>query len=379
MRDVFAKLFALLLLACFTPMDQAKGNFDPTMDVEIEARVMSLNSAVSLRYNDQVSDRIYQYCHKSKNISEIFLGRISMYFPLFEEELKKRDMPLDLKYLPIIESGLKPHATSRAGAAGLWQFMRRTARGKGLKVNSTIDERRDVHKSTEAALDYLAELHERFGDWTMALAAYNCGPGNVRKAIRRSGGKTDYWAIHKYLPRETRNYIPKFIAMSYTMQYYYLHDMWPKQIDNDLIYTATAKVFDKVSLKDISKSYDLDLDMVKLLNPAYIRGYIPKSEDGRYSITLPQHHLFDFVSVKGSFEDVTFVAGEIANRKIEKDIPSTEVIENVDTSTSIAEPRDVKFPALTAVRSEKYLTPQRKKKTSDRDKIARSMVGYLEI
>lgn len=378
MKKRIANLFAILLMAFVAPTADVNGNFDPALDTEIEARVLSLHSSVSLRYDSRVSKRIYQYCHKSKDISGIMLGRVSMYFPLIEEELKKRNLPNDLKYLTIIESGLKPHATSRVGAAGLWQFMRRTARGQGLKVTSTIDERRDVHKSTSAALDYLEELHGRFGDWTLALAAYNCGPGNVRKAIRRSGGKTDFWDILPYLPKETRNYIPKFIAMSYTMQYYYMHDISPQYVDSDLVYTASAKVFDRVSLKDIADKYEIDLQTVKLLNPAYIRGYIPQNKSGRYSITLPQHHLYDYVANVGSFDDVFYVYGEQPakhdNPKVDEVATAQKEANDSQVSREMLTP-----PSKVYIRRAKMVSQRKKQKRTRRDEVAKSMVGYIEI
>ena len=196
-------------------------------------------------------------------------------------------MPTDLKYLSVIESGLKPSATSRSGAAGLWQFMKPTGKMLGLKINSTVDERRDIEKSTRAAADYLKQLYDRFDDWTLAIAAYNCGPGNLRKAIRKSGGKTTYWEIQQYLPRETREYVPKFIAMSYMMNYYYEHDLIPALVGEELVNTSSAKVFEKMNLKNLSSELSIDFEVVKTLNPSYVTNYIPHTVDGKYNLVLP--------------------------------------------------------------------------------------------
>jgi hypothetical protein len=165
--------------------------------------------------------------------------------------------------------------------------MRPTGRMMGLEINRTIDERRDIEKSTEAAADYLLHLYERFDDWTLAIAAYNCGPGNLRKAIRKSGGKRNFWEIEKYLPRETREYVPKFIAISYVMNYYFEHGLVPAIPDENLTNTSTAQVFEKINLRSLCKELDIDLKVMKTLNPSYIRNYIPKSEEGVYNLVLP--------------------------------------------------------------------------------------------
>ncbi len=265
-------------------------------DTDLEQRVENLSSAVDIRYTSAVRKHIRNYTIYNKKGTEVLLGRVSLYFPLFENVLREKGLPDDLKYLSIIESALKPTAKSKAGASGLWQFMKGTGKMMGLKVNSTIDERRDPVKSTEAAAEYLKYLYERFDDWTLALAAYNCGPGNVRKAIRKSGGKKTFWEISKYLPRETRNYIPKFIAVSYLMNYYYDHGLTPQTPEDYLVNTASAQVFDKILLRTISNSHNISLSIIKKLNPAYIRNVIPASADGRYQLTLPLDDMYNFVN-----------------------------------------------------------------------------------
>lgn len=281
-------MLGILLLTLLPLQMHAEEN----TDADIENRVISLNTSVDVRYTKEVSKRIRQFTVTQRQASNVMLGRVNIYFPLFERVLRERGLPEDLKYLAVIESGLNPQATSRSGAAGLWQFMKPTARMQGLKVNKYLDERRDPEQSTHAAADYLEYLYDSFNDWTLALAAYNCGPGNVRKAIRRSGGKTSYWDIQRYLPRETRHYIPKFIAMTYMMNYYYMHDLYPELPSNDLIHTQTAKVYDAITLKKLSKELNIDYNTLRLLNAKYIRGYIPKNTSGRYTITLPYEAMY---------------------------------------------------------------------------------------
>lgn len=308
---------------------------------DIENRVLNLQTSVDARYTDEVQKRISLYTDNYKEASSVILGRVSIYFPLFENVLREKGLPQDLKYLAVVESGLNPHATSKAGAAGLWQFMKPTGRMHGLKINGVIDERRDPVKSTHAAVEYLEYLHGRFGDWTLAIAAYNCGPGNVSKAIKRSGGKQSYWEIQKYLPRETRNYIPKFIAYSYIMNYYYDHDLTPTMPDNHLIYTASAKVYDKLSLKSISNKIDVDYAIIKLLNPAYIKGYIP-SNDGRYILTLPEKHMYDYAyehNLELFYHANPINTTSIAEAKVEEAqeevLPQREVFANVSELQNI--------------------------------------------
>jgi len=265
---------------------KAEGS-DVSMDRTIENRIFSLGSSVDVKYNAEVKRRVRQYTIKQRSMSEVLLGRSSIYFPVFEDIFMEKGIPLDLKFLSVVESGLRPKATSKSGAAGLWQFMRPTGRMMGLKINRTIDERRDIIKSTEAAADYLLHLYERFDDWTLAIAAYNCGPGNLRKAIRKSGGKRNFWEIKKYLPKETREYVPKFIAMSYVMNYYYEHDLVPDVPNEDLIHTSTAQVFEKINLRKLSEELDIELSVLRTLNPSYIRNFIPKTDEGLYNLVLP--------------------------------------------------------------------------------------------
>ncbi len=264
---------------------------EPFHDEDIEHRVLTLSSPVDVRYTSNVKKRIKQYTSLQKKMMEQLLGKTTLYFPEFENIFLQEGIPTDLKYLAVIESGLNPKARSRSGAAGLWQFMKTTGRMMDLKITSTLDERRDVEKSTHAAAQYLKHLYDRFGDWTLAIAAYNCGPGNVRKAIRKSGGKKDYWAIQKYLPRETRQYIPKFIAMSYVMNYYYEHGLIPELPPREFFHTVKALSFQRISFRELSKNTGLDIDVISTLNPQFIRNYIPKSKGNTYHLVLPIEHM----------------------------------------------------------------------------------------
>lgn len=296
---------------------------------EIKDRIVNMSSGIEMRYSEEVQSRIDLYTVKNKQAASVILGRASVYFPLFENILREKGLPDDLKYLAVVESSLNPHATSRMGAAGLWQFMKPTGRMQGLKINRVIDERRDPVKSTYAALDYLAYLYDRFGDWTLALAAYNCGPGNVDKAIRRAGTDTDYWSIQKYLPRETRGYLPKFIAFKYILSYYYEHDIDPIMPDTKLIYTASAQVFDKINLKTLADDLALDYTIVKLLNPAYIRGYIPAS-DGVYTLTLPEQEMYTFASANNIdifYQNNIFNTTTTADGELSALMPGQQLVE----------------------------------------------------
>jgi membrane-bound lytic murein transglycosylase D len=213
------------------------------------------------------------------------LGRASLYFPMFEEELAAGGLPTDLKYLAVVESALSCQAISPVGAAGLWQFMRPTARECGLTVTKYVDERCDPLKATRAAIKYLTFLHDQFESWELAMAAYNSGPGRVRYAIRKSGSK-DYWKLQRYLPRETRAYVPGFIAASYILNYYQDHGLAPEYPSSDFTHTETVEVFKSLSFSEISSVTGVPMEVIQELNPVFIRKYIPQSNSG-YPLKLP--------------------------------------------------------------------------------------------
>lgn len=373
MNKISSFCLLVLLTAIFNPHAYAS----ELSEVELEQRVENLYSAVDVRYNHTVKRHINAYTKYNKAGSETLLGRVSLYFPLFEKVLREKGLPDELKYLPIIESSLRPTATSHVGAAGLWQFMKPTGRMMGLKITRTVDERRDPLKSTEAAADYLAYLYERFGDWTLALAAYNCGPGNVRKAIKRSGGKTTFWEIEKYLPRETRNYIPKFIAATYLMHYYYDYNLIPDMPEQELVNTATAKVYDQVLLKKLSAKYNVSLATVKLLNPAYIRNVIPASDEGKHYLTLPKHMMYDYISQTQSATLLAPVQPVVAKKEVKvevkqeaRSIIEIDVLLKEDDTTKHFSPTARKLYSIDTrrSRSDKQLSPEWKALWSDKAK-----------
>ena len=252
---------------------------------EASERLSQLNSIIEITITDEVQERIQQYTYAYRSSAEKLLGRSNIFFPMFEQEIRRRGMPDDLKYLAIIESMLNPNATSRSGAAGLWQFMKGTGKMVGLEVNSVVDQRRSVELSTQGALDYLQSLYDRFGDWNLAIAAYNCGPGNVAKAIRKSGSK-DYWKLRKYLPKETQKYLPRFIAAMYLTNFYQHHGLTPNEVDTDLTNTITLSVNQSIKLSTLAKELGLENDKIlRQLNPEYLSGYVPGKS--QYTIRIP--------------------------------------------------------------------------------------------
>lgn len=265
-------------------------------------RLQSLQSAVSLSFNPTVRNFITMYTLRKPKQVAIMLGLANYYFPIFEEALAKYDLPMELKYLPIIESALNPDANSSASAVGLWQFMYSTARMYKLEVSTFVDERRDPIKSTDAAVRYLKDLYSIYKDWHLVIAAYNCGPGNVNKAIKRSGDKRDYWKIYYRLPKETRGYVPAFIAANYVMNFYQNHNILPKNPDFPII-TDTIMVNDYLNFNQISEVLGLSLDEIRTLNPQYRRDIIPAGKDKPYSLVLPQDEISAYIENEKEIHD----------------------------------------------------------------------------
>ncbi len=265
-------------------------------DSVYERRLAALPTVIEMPYNSVVRSHIDMYLQKRRGLVESLLGLSAYYMPIFEEALEREGMPLELKYLPIIESALRPEATSRVGAAGLWQFMTRTGKSMGLEINSLVDERRDPIKSSEKAAKYLKSLYNIYHDWTLAIASYNCGPGNVNKAIRRSGGKTDFWEIYSYLPRETRGYVPAFIAVNYVMNYYSEHNICPVLTRRPLL-TDTIQVSSRLHLQQISDVLQIPMEEIRSLNPQYRRDVIP-GDNHSYTLVLPSQQVYAFIEAQ---------------------------------------------------------------------------------
>lgn len=248
---------------------------------------LDMYTPINLTYNKIVRRYIDLYAVKRRGLSSRLLGLAHFYFPLFESQLDKYNLPLELKYLAIVESALKPTAGSHAGAKGLWQFMYSTGKMYGLEVNSFIDDRFDPLRSTEAACQHLSDLYEIYGNWALALAAYNSGPGNVNRAIRNAGGVKSYWAVWPYLPRETRGYVPAFIAVNYVMHYATEHNIYPQ--DPGYLYheVDTVRVTDVLSFEQIAEKFDVDMETMRFLNPRYKQGIIPANDGKKHYVRLP--------------------------------------------------------------------------------------------
>ena len=247
---------------------------NPVYDREVyKQRLARIPSVIELPYNDVVQKFIDRYSSHLRRSVSIMLGAQNFYMPVFEEALEAYGLPLELKYLPVIESALNPNAVSRVGATGLWQFMLATGKNYGLEVNSLVDERRDPVRASYAAAQYLRDLYKIFGDWNLVIAAYNCGPETINKAIHRSKGEKDYWQIYPYLPKETRGYVPAFIAANYIMTYYCDHNICPMEADLPAK-TDTVVVNRDVHFEQVAKVLGIGVDQLKQLNPQYRRNIV---------------------------------------------------------------------------------------------------------
>ena len=266
-------------------------------EVYIE-RLKRIPSVIELPYNDVVQKFIDRYSGRLRHSVSYMLGASNFYMPIFEEALETYGLPLELKYLPVIESALNPKAVSRVGATGLWQFMLTTGKQYGLNVNSLVDERRDPVKSSYAAAHYLSDLYKIYGDWNLVIAAYNCGPDNINKAIHRSKGVRDYWQIYPYLPKETRGYVPAFIAANYIMTYYCEHNICP-MITRLPAKTDTIMVSKNVHLEQVASVCNIDLEQLRALNPSYRRDIVP-GLTALSPLRLPQTEVGKFIDREDS-------------------------------------------------------------------------------
>lgn len=316
----------------YTTLDDSyskKSDVEVSDEVIIE-RLQAMPTIIEMPFNDVVKSYIKRYTKHGRAQVAGMLGLSHYYMPIFEQALEAQGLPLELKYLPVIESALDPNAVSSAGAAGLWQFVLVAARGVGLEVNSLIDERRDPYLSSEKAAALLKDLYEIYGDWHLAIAAYNCGPGNVNKAIRRVSGQDDsatydFWSIYGHLPKETRGYVPAFIAANYVMTYHTEHNIAPVLATKPLV-TDTIMVSERVHLQQISDVLDIPIDELRLLNPHFRADIIPGTPSRQCTLILPSQQIHAYIVSEE----------QILNRNKEK-YARREVVEpGVDASESFA-------------------------------------------
>ncbi|MBJ2174906.1 transglycosylase SLT domain-containing protein [Aureibaculum sp. A20] len=285
-------------------------------------------------YNATVERFIRLYIKDKKEAISNLMDRAEYYFPIFEEYLDKYDIPLEIKYLAVVESALLPTATSHAGAKGIWQFMYHTGKEYGLDVTSYIDERTDPIKATEAACKYLKKLHDTFNDWDLALAAYNSGPGNVNKAIRRSGGKRNYWNIRQYLPQETSSYVPAFYAMFYLFEYGEAHQIYPNNIEIDYFDTDTLHINQRLSFLEIEKRTGVPNKFLTSLNPQYKLEIIPFNKNKIQVLTLPKRAIAKFLSK--SHEEYNTLNNKEKPHHIIPNAENSYVVEQLDNLPKIA-------------------------------------------
>ena len=296
---------------------------NPTFDKEVYIdRLSRIPSVMELSYNDVVQKFIDRYSGRLRRSISYMLAASNFYMPIFEEALETYGLPLELKYLPVIESALNPKAVSRVGATGLWQFMLATGKMYGLQVNSLVDERRDPVKSSYAAAHFLSDLYKIFGDWNLGIAAYNCGTENINKAIRRSGGERDYWRIYPYLPKETRGYVPAFIAANYIMTYYCDHNICP-MTSRLPAKTDTVMVNRNIHLQQVASVCGIDIEQLRTLNPSYRKDIVPGSSE-LSCLRLPITEMGKFIDLQDSVYN--YRADLYLNKR-------TEVSVNDDTPT----------------------------------------------
>ena len=280
-------------------------------DSVYKARLQALPCVIELPYNERVRAFILRYVKRSPKQVARMMRMSEYYFPLFEDVLGHYDLPYELKYLPIIESALNPIARSHVGAAGLWQFMPATGKLFGLEVNSLVDERMDPLKSTEAACRFLSSMYAIYHDWNLVIAAYNCGAGNVNKAIRRAGGKRDFWSIYPFLPRETRNYVPIFIAANYAMNYGQEHGICKAPIDDKAMVTDTIRMNQRMHLQQISDNLGIEMAELRRLNPQYSRDILPGGS--MYTLCLPADKMGPFIDMQDSI--IAYKADSLINNR----------------------------------------------------------------
>lgn len=282
---------------CYDPNQASSASVPVFSDQEYSKRIGNIHSPIPLSYNKYVKEYIDLYATRKRALTQRVMGLSNLYFPLFEEILDREGLPIEFKYLSVVESALNPIAVSRVGATGIWQFMYNTGLMYNLKVNSYIDERRDPVKATVAACQYFKDMYRIYNDWLLVIAAYNCGPGNVNRAITRSGGKTNFWEIMPYLPAETRGYVPAFIAVTYVMNYSREHNLYPVAPAYSYFEVDTVTVSRPVSFQVLSHQLGIPADVIAYLNPHYKRGHIPDVGDN-WVLRLPTSRMTQFLGIQ---------------------------------------------------------------------------------
>ncbi len=277
----------------------------PATDAQLRDRLSKLPTVIDMPFNSIVRSYIERYTKRGRAQVAALLGLSLYYMPIFEQALEEEGLPMELKYLPVIESGLDPNAVSKHGAAGLWQFMVGTGKGLGMEVSSLVDERRDPYISSKKAARYLKDLYNSYGDWSLAIAAYNCGPGAVNKAIRRAGGEEaqkDFWAIYNYLSPETRGYVPMFIAANYVMNNYDKHNISPVLPTKPLV-TDTVHICERIHFDQISKVLDIPVEELRVLNPQFRADIIPGNNERHYTLILPSQQINAYLMSEEEIRD----------------------------------------------------------------------------
>jgi membrane-bound lytic murein transglycosylase D len=311
---------------------------------DIKTRLSLLEYEIPMDYNVHVKSYIDLYTVRRRKLLSKVLTLSKLYFPTIEEIFDREGIPLEMKYLAVIESALNHAATSPVGAAGMWQFMAPTGNMYGLKTTSALDERRDFIKSTEASVKYFKNSYRVYGDWLLVIASYNCGVGNVNKAIKKSGGKRNFWEIMPYLPKETRGYVPAFIAASYALNYSSEHNIYPSELELNY-HTDTIQIDNKYSLEQLSIALDISTTELKMLNPSLKRGLIPFTTD-KISLTLPYNKIIKFSAINTienlNIEDDKLVAF-INSKKVASNKPEkiTYKVKKGDLLASIAKNHNV--------------------------------------
>ncbi len=313
-NELFEEVYGAVTQQSYEPVEYEEL---PTEVLKQRLEELNARTPFNVEYNPSLESVIKSYLKNRRRTMAKLMALSDYYFPMFEEELDRQGLPLEMKYLAVVESALKPNATSRVGAQGLWQFMFSTGKLFGLDVNSYVDERSDPLMATEAAAKYLNRLYESLGDWDLALAAYNSGPGNVSKAIRRSGGRKNYWNIRQHLPRETAGYVPAFLATMYIFEYAEEHGFKSEGPVYPYIATDTIRVKKMISLEQVSKVTQLDLAELEFLNPSYKLGIIPVVKDENYVLRLPLEEVGKFVNN----EDAIYALAEKEFNDREKPLP----------------------------------------------------------